>query len=96
MVQIRPFKGIRPKQELSKDVASPPYDVLSTKEVEAIVAKQPQSFLRIIRPEVNHNGDAENVDLYQSAKEQFESYQPVICVSHSCMLYMTYPLYSEC
>ena len=75
MVQIRPFKGIRPKKELSQDVASPPYDVLSTKEVEAIVSKQPQSFLRIIRPEVNHNGNAADVDSYQSAKEQFEKYQ---------------------
>ena len=75
MVKIRPFKGIRPKQALSEAVASPPYDVLSTKEVEEIVARQPQSFLRIIRPEVNHNGNAGDVDLYQSAKEQFESYQ---------------------
>ena len=48
MVKIRPFKGIRPKQALSEAVASPPYDVLSTKEVEEIVARQPQSFLRII------------------------------------------------
>lgn len=53
MSVIRPFRGLRPKPELAKKVASPPYDVLSSDEARAMVKDNPDSFLRVNKPEVD-------------------------------------------
>lgn len=61
MVNIIPFKGIRPCKEIVSDVASVPYDVLSSEEARNIVATNPKSFLKIIKPEVDLD---KNINLY--------------------------------
>lgn len=53
MTMIRPFPALRPPRELASRVAAPPYDVVSTAEARALAAENPESFLRISRPEVN-------------------------------------------
>lgn len=53
MVVVRPFAGLRPKDELAEKVASFPYDVLDSDEARELVEDNPLSFLRVIKPEVD-------------------------------------------
>lgn len=53
MAIIQPFKGWLPKPENVSEVACPPYDVLSTKEAEKLAEGKPNSFLHVIRPEID-------------------------------------------
>jgi len=52
MVAIRPFKGFTPKPELADQIAALPYDVMSADEARAITQKNPLSFLRVEKSEV--------------------------------------------
>ena len=61
MVVVRPFRGLRPRKDLAEKVASPPYDVLDSDEARVIVKDNSQSFLRVIKPEVDL---APDVDIY--------------------------------
>jgi len=51
MIRIKPFKGVRPPQELAKEVASRPYDVLNSKEAKAEAGEK--SLLHITKPEID-------------------------------------------
>ncbi len=61
MAVIRPFRAIRPLPERAKDVASVPYDVVTTVEARALARGNPLSFLHVIRPEIDL---PEGTDLY--------------------------------
>lgn len=50
---IRPFRGLRPAPGREKDVAAPPYDVLSSDEARMRAAGKPWSFLHISKPEID-------------------------------------------
>ncbi len=76
MINIKPFKALRPKKELYSSIVSLPYDVLNHKECKSITEKNPLSFLRIIRSEVDFN---DNIDpysdiVYEKAKKNFDEY----------------------
>ena len=53
MAIIHPFKGWLPKPEKAHEVASVPYDVISTKEAAEMAEGKPNSFLHVIRPEID-------------------------------------------
>ncbi|HSN13070.1 MAG TPA: DUF1015 domain-containing protein, partial [Anaeromyxobacteraceae bacterium] len=53
MATVRPFRAHRPPPALARRVASPPYDVVSTREARALAAGNPDSFLRVSRPEID-------------------------------------------
>jgi uncharacterized protein (DUF1015 family) len=53
MATVRPFRGLRPKPEFAEKIASPPYDVLSSDEARELAKGNPQSFLHVIKPEVD-------------------------------------------
>ncbi|MBZ4422392.1 DUF1015 family protein [Myxococcus sp. RHSTA-1-4] len=53
MVDIRPFRGVRPPREGVEQLVVPPYDVVSTEEARAGASGNPRSFFRISRPEVD-------------------------------------------
>ncbi len=74
MSDIKPFKGYRPPQELAAVVASRPYDVLNRAESKA--ESNPQSFLRIIRSEIDVAEAISPYDpiVYQTAKKNFDSF----------------------
>lgn len=61
MSLIRPFRGIRPAEELASSVAALPYDVYTTTEARKIVSAQPLSFLKIDRAETQF---PEGTDMY--------------------------------
>ena len=49
MVKIFPFKGLRPRNTDASDIASVPYDVVTTEEAHELIAINPKSFLAVIR-----------------------------------------------
>ncbi len=53
MVDIRPFRGLRPQPGQAAQIACPPYDVLGDAEARGLVRENPDSFVRVIRPEVD-------------------------------------------
>jgi uncharacterized protein (DUF1015 family) len=50
---IRSFRALRPPAEQVKQVASVPYDVVSTSEARSLAAENPLSFLHVSRPEID-------------------------------------------
>ncbi len=53
MVMVKALKGLRPKKDLVAQVASPPYDVLSADEAQALAANNPISFLYVEKMEIS-------------------------------------------
>ncbi len=53
MADIRPFAAFRPGPGLADRVASPPYDVLSSDEARAMAASNPESFLHVVKAEID-------------------------------------------
>ena len=74
MAIVRPFKGLRPKPESAEEVASPPYDVLSSDEAREEVKRNPQSFLRVVKPEVDLDPSINLYDerVYVKGKENLQ------------------------
>ena len=52
MAVIRPFRALHPTVKSAADVASVPYDVVSTDEARRLVLNNPLSFLHVSRAEV--------------------------------------------
>ena len=50
MAIIKPFKGIRPPQDLVEQVASRPYDVLNSEEARIEAEGNEKSLYHIIKP----------------------------------------------
>ena len=58
---VRPFRGLRPRADLAERIASPPYDVLDSEEARRLAEGNPDSFLHVIKPEIDLD---EGIDLY--------------------------------
>ena len=73
MATIKPFKGIRPPQDLVERVASRPYDVLNSAEARAEAEGNEMSLYRIIRPEIDFpvGTDEHEPQVYDKAAENF-------------------------
>jgi uncharacterized protein (DUF1015 family) len=76
MAIVKPFKGLRPIPDKVKEVASPPYDVISSDEAREVVEKNPLSFLRVIRPEVDLPQEIDLYDerVYKKGKENLDRF----------------------
>lgn len=74
MAVIHPFRALRPPAEQVAEVASPPYDVVSTEEARALAANNPLSFLHVSRPEIDlpEGTDIYSDAVYRKAAENFE------------------------
>ncbi len=53
MVDVGPFRALRPAPGRERRVVSPPYDVVDVEEARAYAGGDPDSFLRISRPEID-------------------------------------------
>ncbi|MBQ2089550.1 MAG: DUF1015 domain-containing protein [Lachnospiraceae bacterium] len=71
MAKVLPFNGIRPSRESAATIAALPYDVYNRNEAEAVVAKNPDSFLAIDRAETNFDSSVGTYDevVYQKAHD---------------------------
>jgi len=77
MAILKPFKGLRPPEELAQKVASRPYDVLNSKEARKEAEENEYSLLHIIKPEIDlpEGIDVHSKQVYEKAKENFEKFQ---------------------
>ncbi len=57
MAEIKPFKALRPAPELISAVNSPPYDVISRTKAAELIKRNPNSFLKVIKPEATVSAD---------------------------------------
>jgi uncharacterized protein (DUF1015 family) len=71
---IHPFRALRPPGERVAEVASPPYDVVSTEEARALAADNPLSFLHVSRAEIDlpEGTDIYSDGVYRKAADNFE------------------------
>lgn len=76
MAHIFPFKALRPTPESAKEVASPPYDVLSSEEARVAAAEHPNSFLHVTKSEIDMPADLSIYDesVYLKAKSNLEDF----------------------
>ena len=56
MAVLKPFRGLRPPSEMVRQIAAPPYDVVSTVEARAYAQGNEASFFHISRPEIELPG----------------------------------------
>ena len=77
MAIIKPFKGIRPPQNLVEKVASRPYDVLNSEEARTEAEGNPMSLYHIIKPEIDFApGTDEHLEkVYDKAAENFAKFR---------------------
>jgi len=82
MISISPFKALRPEPQFAKQVASRPYDVLSSKEAKIEAEGNPYSFLHITKSEIDLPAatDVHSEAVYKKAKENLDAFisRPVL------------------
>ncbi|MEY3562406.1 MAG: hypothetical protein RLZZ294_412 [Bacteroidota bacterium] len=74
MAIIFPFKAVRPVPTIAKEVASPPYDVLSSEEARMLASTNQHSFLHVTKSEIDMPVDLSIYDnsVYQKAKSNLD------------------------
>jgi len=70
MAIVKPFRGYRPQKHLAKDIASRPYDVLTSEEAKIEADGNPLSFLHVVKSEIDlpENTDHYSDVVYQTAQ----------------------------
>lgn len=73
MAVIKPFRAVRPRQDLAHQIAALPYDVMDSVEAKEMVKGNEYSFLRIDRAEINFPEMADPLEerVYAKAGEIF-------------------------
>jgi len=76
MATLRPFRGIRPTQELADRVAAPPYDVLNSAEAREMARDNPYTFLHVNKPEIDLDPaiDVHDERVYQKGAENLQAF----------------------
>ena len=74
MAVIKPFKAIRPINELVDKIAALPYDVMDSDEARDMVKDNPYSFLHVDKAEIDLPTDIDVYDdrVYERAKENLD------------------------
>ena len=74
MAFVRPFRGLRPRPDLAREVSCPPYDVLSTLEARAMAKTNRISFLRIDKAELEFDDSVNpySEEVYRRGKENLQ------------------------
>ncbi len=77
MVTIKPFNAWRPRKDNVSKVAAPPYDVLSSSEARVMAKGNPDSFLRITKPEVDFEPGVNTYtsEIYKHAKNNWDQFK---------------------
>ena len=76
MAFIKPFRAVRPRQELAGKVASLPYDVMSVAEAREMADGNPYSFLHITRPEIDLpvGVDSHDEPVYEQGRDNLRNF----------------------
>ena len=77
MALLKPFKGLRPPNDLVEKVESRPYDVLDSEEARAEAGDNEMSLYHIIKPEIDFPVGTSEYDprVYEKAAENFKKFQ---------------------
>ena len=77
MAKVKPFRGLRPPKQFVEQLASKPYDVLSSEEARAEAEGNEKSLYHIIKPEIDFEpGTGEHEQkVYDKAVENFQKFQ---------------------
>lgn len=77
MATVKPFKGLRPPQNLVTKLAALPYDVMNSAEAAAMAAGKAESLLHITRAEIDcpPGTDLHSELVYEKAVENFNKFQ---------------------
>ncbi|MBQ8590352.1 MAG: DUF1015 domain-containing protein [Firmicutes bacterium] len=92
---VRPFKAIRPAEDVVSRVAALPYDVYNRKEACEVVAKEPMSFLAIDRAETQFSADVSTYapEVYDKARQMLdEAIEKGVFVTDEKAFYYIYEL----
>jgi uncharacterized protein (DUF1015 family) len=76
MAIIRPFKGLRPQAALAAEVASRPYDVLSSAEAKVAAAGNPNSYYHVSKSEIDlpDGTDIHSQAVYDKAADNLQQF----------------------
>jgi uncharacterized protein (DUF1015 family) len=74
MIRIHPFSARRPPSEFAAEVASDPYDVISTEEARQRAEGKPRSFLHVVRSEIDlpPETDCHAEEVYEQADRNLQ------------------------
>ncbi len=77
MAIVKPFKGLRPPQEIVKQLASRPYDVLNSAEARIEANGNPYSLLRVTKAEIDLpvGIDEHSQEVYDKVVENFNLFK---------------------
>ncbi len=77
MAIVRPFKAVRPKEDLVEQVASLPYDVMNREEAAKMAEGNPHSFLHVVRSEMDVPAEMSMYDeeVYKTARKNLDKLQ---------------------
>ena len=77
MATVRPFKAVRPAENMADKVAALPYDVMNTAEARAMVKGKPYSFLHVDKAEIDlpEDTDPYSEQVYIKAAENLKKLQ---------------------
>ncbi|MCK5170297.1 MAG: DUF1015 domain-containing protein [Bacteroidales bacterium] len=77
MAIIKPFKGLRPPKEISKNLASLPYDVMNSEEAAVMAEGKDCSLLHITKAEIDcpAGTDVHSETVYNKAADNFKMFQ---------------------
>ena len=77
MATVKPFKGWRPPQEIAKDLACLPYDVMNSEEAARMAEGKPCSLLHVTRSEIDLSPDVDvhSKEVYDKAVENFQMFK---------------------
>ncbi len=77
MAIIKPFKGLRPPQDIAKDLSSLPYDVMNSQEAAEMAKGKPYSLLHITRAEIDlpEGVDVHSDEVYNKAVENYKKFK---------------------
>ncbi len=73
MAIVKPFTALRPPTDKAESVSCVPYDVVTDSEVREITSANPNSFLRVTRPEADF-GTADPAKAFAEAKTLLEQF----------------------
>ena len=76
MPRVKPFRAVRPVPENAANVASVPYDVVNRNEAAELAEGNADSFLHVIRPDIDlpSGTDPYSAEIYAKAKENFDRF----------------------
>ncbi len=76
MAIIKPFRALRPVAERAEQVACAPYDVISEAEAREFIRANPNSFLKVTRPEAEfaENANASDAEIFAHARQNLEKF----------------------